>query len=51
MFSCFTKGKNILLRKVYLLARCLMLNWGKRLYLPQKREIYGFFYSLSRKNI
>ena len=20
-----------------------MLNWGKRLYLPQKREIYGFF--------
>ena len=30
MFSCFKKSEKVLLRKVYLLAWCLMLNWLRR---------------------
>ena len=52
MFSYFQKSeKKNLLREVYLLARCLMLNCrgDTRFYMPQKHEIYGyFFYSFSK---
>ena len=30
MFSCFKKSEKVLLRKVYLLAWCLMLNWLRK---------------------
>ena len=58
MFSYFQKSeKKNLLREVYLLARCLMLNCrgDTRFYMPQKHEIYGYFFTVfqkfSRKNI
>ena len=47
MFSCFKKSeKKKLLREVYLLARCLMLNWSRRhafMYATKTRNLWVFF--------
>ena len=51
MFSCFkAKSEKKIPREVYLLAQCLMLtdHGDMRLYMPQKHEIYGIFYSFSK---
>ena len=51
MFSYFKKSeKKNLLREVYLLARCLMLNWSRRhafLYATKTWNLWIFFYSFS----
>ena len=47
MFSCFDKSeKKFLLREVYLLVRCLMLNWSQRhafIYATQTWNLWVFF--------
>ena len=52
MFSCFKKAKKNLLREVYLLARCLMLNWSRRHAFMYATKTWNqwvfFFYSFSK---
>ena len=52
MFSCFKKSeKKILLREVYSLSRCLMLNWPRRhafIYVTKPWNLWLFFCSFSK---
>ena len=49
MFSCFKKSENFLQREVYLLVRCLILNWSRRhafIYATKTWNLWVFFVCL-----